>query len=60
MERLRDVMEAYEAISRAYPETREGGGALARALLNEVGDVIRHLTPRLVLDIGPGGAGGIT
>ncbi|WP_243679340.1 class I SAM-dependent methyltransferase [Vulcanisaeta distributa] len=58
MERLRDVMEAYEAISRVYRETREGG-ALAKALLNEVGSVIRGgLAPRLVLDIGPGGAGG--
>ncbi|MGC9153738.1 MAG: class I SAM-dependent methyltransferase [Vulcanisaeta sp.] len=58
MERLRDVMEAYEAISRVYPKTREGG-ALAKALLEEVGDVIKSLTPRLVLDIGPGAGGNL-
>jgi SAM-dependent methyltransferase len=58
VEYLRRVMEAYDIISRAYPETREGG-LLAGVLLSEVGDFIRELAPRLVLDVGAGAGGNL-
>ncbi len=46
-------MNAYDTISRIYPETREGG-LLARKLLEEVEDLINGLRFRVVLDIGAG------
>ena len=51
-------METYDIISRVYPKTRESG-LLARYLLNEVGDFIRDLAPRLVLDVGAGAGGNL-
>lgn len=51
-------MNAYDAISRIYPETREGG-LLARKLLEEVKDLISGLTPGVVLDIGAGAGGNL-
>jgi SAM-dependent methyltransferase len=58
MERLREVMDAYNALSRIYPTTREAG-VLARRLLNEVGEDLRGVKPRVVLDIGAGSGGNL-
>ena len=58
MERLRDLMAAYDIISRIYAETREEG-LLAKKLLNDIGDLIRGSSPSVVLDVGAGAGGNL-
>ncbi|WP_367834324.1 hypothetical protein [Vulcanisaeta sp. JCM 16159] len=42
MEYLKDLMNTYDTISRAYAEAREEG-LLARTLLNNINDLINGL-----------------
>ncbi|MCG2863281.1 MAG: class I SAM-dependent methyltransferase [Vulcanisaeta sp.] len=58
MERLREVRDAYDVISRAYSTARETG-VLAQRLLGEVGEFLRSAKPRVILDIGAGSGGNL-